>query len=35
MIMQLLKHSVEMLFMLFLNLRKDQDIVNEDHDNLV
>jgi hypothetical protein len=33
--MQLLKHSVEMLFMLFLTLRKDQDIVNEDHDNLV
>jgi hypothetical protein len=35
MIMQLLKHSVEMLFMLFLTLRKDQDIVNEDHDKLV
>jgi hypothetical protein len=24
-----------MLFMLFLTLRKDQDVINEDHDKLV
>jgi hypothetical protein len=35
MITQLLKHNVEMLLMLFLTLRKDQDIINEDHDKLV
>jgi hypothetical protein len=35
MIMQLLKHNAEMLFMLFLTLRKDQDVINEDHDKLV
>jgi hypothetical protein len=35
MIMQLRKHTAEMLFMLFLTLRKDQDVVNEDHDKLV
>jgi hypothetical protein len=35
MIRQSLKHNVEMLFMLFLTLRKDQDVINEDHDKLV
>jgi hypothetical protein len=35
MITQSLKHNVEMLFMLFLTLRKDQDVINEDHDKLV
>jgi hypothetical protein len=35
MITQSLKHSAEMLFMLFLTLRKDQDVINEDHDQLV
>jgi hypothetical protein len=35
MIMQSLKHNAEMLFVLFLTLRKDQDVVNEDHDKLV
>jgi hypothetical protein len=35
MITQSRKHNVEMLFMLFLTLRKDQDGVNEDHDKLV
>jgi hypothetical protein len=35
MITQSLKHNAEMLFMFFLTLRKDQDIVNEDHDKLV
>jgi hypothetical protein len=35
MIMQSLKHNAEMLFMLFLTLRKDQDIANEDHDKLI
>jgi hypothetical protein len=34
-ITQLWKHNVEMLFMLSLTLRKDQDVVNEDHDKLV
>jgi hypothetical protein len=35
MITQSLKHNVEMLFMLFLTLGKDQDDVNEDHNKLV
>jgi hypothetical protein len=35
MIRQSLKYNVEMLFMLFPTLRKDQDVVNEDHDKLV
>jgi hypothetical protein len=35
MITQSLKHIVEMLFMLFLTLRKDQYVVNEDHNKLV
>jgi hypothetical protein len=35
MITQSLKHSVEMLFMLFLTLRKDQDVINKGHDKLV
>jgi hypothetical protein len=35
MITQPLKHNVEMIFMLFLTLRKDQDVVNEDHNKLV
>jgi hypothetical protein len=35
MIMQLLKYNAEVLFMLFPTLRKDQDVVNEDHDKLV
>jgi hypothetical protein len=35
MIPQSLKHSAEMLFMLFLALRIDQDVINEDHDKLV
>jgi hypothetical protein len=35
MITQSLKHNVEMLFMLFLTLRKDQDVINEDHNKLV
>jgi hypothetical protein len=35
MIMQSLKHNAEMFFMLFLTLRKDQDLINEDHDKLV
>jgi hypothetical protein len=35
MITQSLKHSAEMLFMLFLTLRKDQDVINENHDKLV
>jgi hypothetical protein len=35
MITQSWKHNVEMLFMLFLTLKKDQDDVNEDHDKLV
>jgi hypothetical protein len=35
MITQSLKHSAEMLFMLFLTLRKHQDVVNEDHNKLV
>jgi hypothetical protein len=35
MITQSLEHNAEMLFMLFITLRKDQDVVNEDHDKLV
>jgi hypothetical protein len=35
MITQSLKHNAEMLFMLFLTLRKDQDVINEDHNKLV
>jgi hypothetical protein len=35
MITQSLKHNAKMLFMLFLTLRKEQDVVNEDHDKLV
>jgi hypothetical protein len=34
-ITQSLKHNTKMLFMFFLALRKDQDVVNKDHDNLV
>jgi hypothetical protein len=34
-ITQLLKHNAEMLFMLFLTLRKNQDVINEDHDKHV
>jgi hypothetical protein len=35
MITQSLKHNAEMLFMLFLTFRKDQDVIYEDHDKLV
>jgi hypothetical protein len=35
MITQSLKLNAEMPFMLFLVLRKDQDVINEDHDELV
>jgi hypothetical protein len=35
MITQSLKYNAEMLFMLFPTLRKDQDVINEDHDKLV
>jgi hypothetical protein len=35
MITQSLKHNAEMLFVLFLTFRKDQDVINEDHDKLV
>jgi hypothetical protein len=35
MITQLRKHTAEMLFMLLFTLRKDQDVINEDHDKLV
>jgi hypothetical protein len=35
MIMQSLKHNAEMLFMFFLTFRKDQYIINEDHNKLV
>jgi hypothetical protein len=34
MITQLWKHTAEMLFMLFLTLRKEQDVINEDPDKL-
>jgi hypothetical protein len=35
MITQSLKHNAEVLFMFFLTFRKDQDVINEDHDKLV
>jgi hypothetical protein len=35
MIMQSLKHNAEIPFMLFVVLRIDQDVINEDHDKLV
>jgi hypothetical protein len=35
MITQSLKYNTEVLFMLFPTLRKDQDVVNEDHGKLV
>jgi hypothetical protein len=35
MITQSLKYNAEMFFMLFLTLRKDQDVINKDHDKLV
>jgi hypothetical protein len=35
MITQSLKHNAEMLFMLFLTLRKDKYVINADHDKLV
>jgi hypothetical protein len=35
MITRSLKHNAEMPFMLFLVLRKDQDVINEDHNKLV
>jgi CDP-glycerol glycerophosphotransferase (TagB/SpsB family) len=35
MITQSLKHNAEMLFMLFLTLRKYQDVIYEDHGKLV
>jgi hypothetical protein len=35
MITQSLKQNAEMLFMLFLTFRKDQDVINEDHNKLV
>jgi hypothetical protein len=35
MITQSLKHNAEMLFMLFLTLRKDQDGNNKNHDKLI
>jgi hypothetical protein len=35
MITQSLKHNAEMLFMLFLTLIKDQNVINEDHNKLV
>jgi hypothetical protein len=34
MIRQSLKYNAELLFMLFSTLRKDQDVINEDHDKL-
>jgi hypothetical protein len=34
-ITQSLKHNVKMPFMLFLILRKYQDVINEDHNKLV
>jgi hypothetical protein len=34
MITQSLKYNPEMPFMLFLALRIDQDVINEDHDKL-
>jgi hypothetical protein len=35
MITHSLKHNAKMLFMLFLTLRKEQDVINEDHEKLV
>jgi hypothetical protein len=35
MITQSLKYNAEMFFMFFPTLRKDQDVINEDHDKLV
>jgi hypothetical protein len=35
MVTQSLKHNAEMSFMLFLILRMDQDVINEDHNKLV
>jgi hypothetical protein len=35
MITQSLKYNAEMLFMFLPTLRKDQDVINEDHDKLV
>jgi hypothetical protein len=35
MITQSLKHKAEMLFLLFLTLRKDQDVIYEDRNKLV
>jgi hypothetical protein len=35
MIMQSLRHNAEMFFMLFLALKEDQDVINEDHNILV
>jgi hypothetical protein len=35
MITQSLKYNAEMLFMHFPTLKKDQDVINEDHDKLV
>jgi hypothetical protein len=35
MITQSLKRSAKMLFIFFLTLRKEQDVINEDHDKLV
>jgi hypothetical protein len=35
MITQSLKHKAEMLFLFFLTLRKDQDVIYEDHNKLV
>jgi hypothetical protein len=35
MITQSLTHNAKMLFILFFTLRKDQDVVNEDHGKLV
>jgi hypothetical protein len=35
MITQSLNHNAKMSFMLFLTLRIDQDVINEDHDKLV
>jgi hypothetical protein len=34
-ITQSMKHNAEMPFMLFLALREDQDVINENHDKLV
>jgi hypothetical protein len=35
MITQSLKHNAKMLFMFLLTFRKDQGVINEDHDKLV